>query len=284
MNNENIRIPKIIHYCWFGGNPLPESAKKYIESWKKHCPDYEIKEWNESNFDIRCCSYVKEVYEAKKWAFVSDYARFWILFHYGGLYFDTDVEILRPLDDLLTRGSFMGCEPTVDSNQGKKSLEFNLAVNPGLGFAAEPGMALFRELLDIYEKKHYIQKDGSKDPENVVTYTTRLLKENGFTGNGLIEEVGGIVIYPPEYLCPKNYWTGELRITEHTYSIHHYSESWLSTSGKIVAALERAFSHYGKWGYCVQRVLSLPFRIIRKMEMIGIKNTVFFVFQKIRKQ
>lgn len=85
-------IPKIIHYCWFGGNPLPEDAKKYIESWRKYCPGYEIKEWNESNFDINCCDYVREAYEAKKWAFVSDYARFYILYQYGGLYFDTDVE------------------------------------------------------------------------------------------------------------------------------------------------------------------------------------------------
>ena len=103
-------IPKIIHYCWFGGNPLPEDAKKYIESWRKYCPGYEIKEWNESNFDINCCDYVREAYEAKKWAFVSDYARFYILYQYGGLYFDTDVEMIRPLFSILQKGSFMGME------------------------------------------------------------------------------------------------------------------------------------------------------------------------------
>ena len=104
-------IPKIIHYCWFGGNPLPELAIKCIESWKKYLPDYEIKEWNESNFDINCCAYVREAYEAKKWAFVSDYARFWILYQHGGLYFDTDVELIKSIDDLIVKGAFMGCEP-----------------------------------------------------------------------------------------------------------------------------------------------------------------------------
>lgn len=272
MNLEN-RIPKTIHYCWFGGNPLPESAQKYIESWRKYCPDYEIKEWNESNFDVNCCAYVREAYAAKKWAFVSDYARFWILYHYGGLYFDTDVEIIRPLEELVARGPFMGCEPTADS------LKENIA--PGLGLAANPGLDLYKDLLDIYENKHYIQEDGSKDMETVVTYTTRLLKKKGFKESGAVEVVDGIIIYPPEYLCPKNYCTGELQITENTYAIHHYSESWLSISGKIVAALARFFSPYGRIGYYAERVLGFPFRVVRKIEMIGIKNTVFFAFQKI---
>lgn len=103
-------IPKIIHYCWFGGNPLPELAVKCIESWKKYCPDYEIKRWDESNFDLKCCDYVKEAYQAKKWAFVSDYVRFKVLYDEGGLYFDTDVELIKPIDDILARGPFMGVE------------------------------------------------------------------------------------------------------------------------------------------------------------------------------
>ena len=103
-------IPKVIHYCWFGGNPLPELAKICIDSWKKYLPDYEIKEWNETNFDLDSCEYIREAYNCKKWAFVSDYARFWILYNYGGLYFDTDVEILNPLDDIIKCGSFMGNE------------------------------------------------------------------------------------------------------------------------------------------------------------------------------
>ena len=103
-------IPKVIHYCWFGGNPLPASAKKCIASWRKYLPDYEIKEWNESNFDVNIIPYTAEAYKAKKYAFVSDYARFWILYKYGGLYFDTDVEVIKNMDDIIAKGAFMGCE------------------------------------------------------------------------------------------------------------------------------------------------------------------------------
>ena len=140
-------IPKIIHYCWFGGNPLSELAQKCISSWKKYFPEYEIKEWNESNFNLQCCDYVKEAYEAKKWAFVSDYARFWILYHEGGLYFDTDVEVIKPIDDIINNGAFMGCERTGN---------YGLGVNPGLGIGADPGISLYKEILDDYEKSHFI--------------------------------------------------------------------------------------------------------------------------------
>lgn len=107
-------IPKIIHYCWFGRGPLPELAQKCIASWKKYLPDYEIKEWNEDNFDVNIIPYTAEAYQAKKYAFVSDYARFWIMYHYGGIYFDTDVEVIRPMDDIVANGNFMGFEVDPD--------------------------------------------------------------------------------------------------------------------------------------------------------------------------
>ena len=100
-------IPKTTHYMWFGGNPLPESTKKYIESWKKFCPDYEIKQWDETNFDVHSCKYVEEAYNAKKWAFVSDYARFNALYQDGGIYLDTAVEMIKPLDDFLSEDGFI---------------------------------------------------------------------------------------------------------------------------------------------------------------------------------
>ena len=109
-------IPKVIHYCWFGGNPLPELAQKCIASWKKYCPDYEIKEWNESNFDLNCCDYVREAYEAKKWAFVSDVARLYAMVHEGGIYMDTDVEVIAPLDSLLQYHAVSGFETEHYSN------------------------------------------------------------------------------------------------------------------------------------------------------------------------
>ena len=130
-------IPKVIHYCWFGHNPLPESAVKCINSWRKFMPDYEIKEWNEDNFDVNAIPYTAEAYQMKKYAFVSDYARFWILYQYGGLYFDTDVELIKPIDDIVEKGPFMGIEETC------KIIPVNLVgyplVNPGLGISVEQG-------------------------------------------------------------------------------------------------------------------------------------------------
>ena len=143
-------IPKVVHYCWFGGNQLPDDAKKCIESWRKFFPEYEIKEWNECNFDVNCCDYVKEAYAAKKWAFVSDYARFWILYHEGGLYFDTDVEVIKDMSDIIAKGAFMGCE-----TDNKCAPGLGLGANPGLGLGANPGLGLYKEILDYYEKIHF---------------------------------------------------------------------------------------------------------------------------------
>ena len=137
-------IPKVIHYCWFGGNPLPESAQKCIASWRKFLPDYEIKEWNESNFDVNAIPYTAQAYAAKKYAFVSDYARFSILYDNGGLYFDTDVEVIRPMDDIIENGPFMGFE--IDAS----GIDFKKAVAPGLGLGANPGLGLYKEILEHY--------------------------------------------------------------------------------------------------------------------------------------
>ena len=210
---ENSMIPKIIHYCWFGGKPLPTDAKKCIESWKKFFPGYEIKEWNESNFDIGCCDYVKEAYVAKKWAFVSDYARFWILYHEGGLYFDTDVEVIKDMSDIIAQGAFMGCE--ADNKCA-----------PGLGLCATPGLGLYKEILNYYDKIYFSCEGGIT--ETVVTHTIKILKNHGWIGNGKFERVEGISIYPPEYFCPMDYKTGKLDITPNTRSIHWYMASWQS--------------------------------------------------------
>ena len=216
-------IPKKIHYCWFGGNPLPESAKKYIETWKKYCPDYEVIEWNENNFDVNQNQYCKEAYEAKKWAFVSDYARFFILYKYGGLYFDTDVEVLRPLDNIVEKGPFMGCERDAD-----KIGATAIAVAPGLGLGVNPGLGLYKEILDLYEILHFKNEDGSLNLKTVVQYTTEILVKHGLKNTNQIQRCAGIYIYPREYFCPKNIDTGKLEITKNTYTIHHFDASWYS--------------------------------------------------------
>lgn len=215
-------IPKIIHYCWFGRNPLPDLAQKCIESWKKYLPDYEIKEWNEDNFDVNCIPYTKEAYEAKKYAFVSDYARFLILYREGGVYFDTDVEVIRPMDDIIARGPFMGCEkPAREGGSGK-----DLGVAPGLGLGVNPGLGLIKEILDEYASFHFLNEDGTLNTTTIVDYTSNILCCHGLKNTPDVQEVAGVWIYPNDYFAPKNVDTKELTITKNTVSIHHYDSSW----------------------------------------------------------
>lgn len=212
--------PKIIHYCWFGRNPLPESAKKCIASWRKFLPDYEIKEWNEDNFDVNIIPYTQQAYEAKKYAFVSDYARFWILYHYGGLYFDTDVEVIRPIDKIVERGPFMGIEK-------KAFLSGKPMVNPGLGLGASAGHQLYAELLDKYAKLQFTKTGGTPNLKTIVEYTTELLLTKGLRRTDGMQQVDGVFIYPEDYFCPMDSTTGITTITSRTVSIHHYDCSWL---------------------------------------------------------
>ena len=227
-------IPKKINYCWFGGNDLPNDAKKCIESWKKFCPDYEIIEWNESNFDFNECEYAKEAYEAKKWAFVSDYARFKILYENGGLYFDVDVEIVKSLNDIISKGPFMGTE-----NEEKK------LINPGLGLAATPKLGIYKEILDFYHTIHFINKDGTNNLKTVVEYTTEILKSHGLRNVKGIQDIDGITIYPKDYFNPMDMDTGKIKLTDNTVSIHHYAASWVDNysifRGKIYQKITNIF-------------------------------------------
>ncbi|MGN1232237.1 MAG: glycosyltransferase family 32 protein [Candidatus Cryptobacteroides sp.] len=225
-------IPRIIHYCWFGGKPLPKSAEKCIASWKKYLPEYEIVRWDESNFDVNIIPYTKEAYAAGKYAFVSDFARFWILYHYGGVYFDTDVEVIRPVDDILERGDFLG----VESDWNGK-----ITVNPGLGFAASKGSEAIGELLNLYRTFHFLNADGTHCLKNIVEITTEYLSARGLENTGEIQQCCGFIIYPKDYFCPIDYDTRELKITENTRTIHHYAESWVPKSTRFKNALSRLF-------------------------------------------
>ena len=214
-------IPKIIHYCWFGRNPLPASAQKCIASWRKFLPDYEIKEWNEDNFDVNSILYTKQAYEAKKYAFVSDYARFWILYHEGGLYFDTDVELVGNMDDIIARGAFMGIEKGA-SFDGKPM------VAPGLGLGVESGHAFYHKMLQVYDDQSFINSDGSYNNMTIVSYTTRELYTHGMKPSEDMQEVEGIWIYPADYFCPMDSTTGIITKTVRTVAIHHYDCSWMN--------------------------------------------------------
>lgn len=213
-------IPKVIHYCWFGRNPLPSSAQKCIASWKKFLPDYEIKEWNEDNFDVNIIPYTKEAYEAKKYAFVSDYARFWILYHHGGVYFDTDVEVIKSLDTILARGAFLGIE------QGPAVYTKPL-VAPGLGMGATSGMHFYKDMLGYYASLLFNLPDGTLNTATIVEYTTQKLYEMGMKESNSLQLVGDIWIYPADVFCPMDSTTGIIRITGESVSIHHYDASWL---------------------------------------------------------
>ena len=234
-------IPKIIHYCWFGRNPLPPLALKCIESWKKFFPDYEIKEWNEDNFDVDIIPYTHEAYEAKKYAFVSDYARFYILYHYGGLYFDTDVEVIKPMDDIIERGAFMGCEN--EAKPGATALAvapgLGLGCNPGLGLGCNPGLGLYAEILQLYAELHFLRMNGGL--KTVVSYTTELLITKGLKNIDGIQHIADIWIYPKDYFCPIDYNTKLCIITQNTRSIHHFAESWHGRKEKIYKILARIF-------------------------------------------
>lgn len=212
-------IPKVIHYCWFGKNPLPDLAIKCIASWKKYLPDYEIKEWNEDNFDVNIIPYTAEAYKAKKYAFVSDYARFWILYNYGGIYFDTDVEVIRPMDDIIQKGAFMGCETNADKNTP-------LTVAPGLGLGTQSGSRIYKKIIDEYSNLKFIQENGTYNQKTVVQYVSDILYEEGLKNVSGIQVVSGIIIYPSEYFCPIDIVTKSLHITNNTLTIHHYSGSW----------------------------------------------------------
>lgn len=221
-------IPRVIHYCWFGRGELPPLAQRCIESWKRFMPGYEIREWNEDNFDVNLIAYTREAYEARKFAFVSDYARFYILYHHGGLYFDTDVELIRPMDDIVARGAFMGCENRVGHGSAA-----TLSVAPGLGLGCPPRLALYAELLDRYSRLHFRLPDGRTDLTTVVSYTTDLLVAKGLRPTNELQRVAGVWIYPKEYFCPMDYGTHVLELTADTRSIHHYAASWHGTRHRL---------------------------------------------------
>ena len=208
-------IPKVIHFCWFGGNEKPAIVKKCIKSWRKYCPDYEIIEWNEENFDVNCIPFCQQAYEAKKWAFVSDYARLKVLLEYGGIYMDTDVELLRPIDDLLALECFIG-------------FQHEHFVSNGLIFGAEANHSFVQENAAVYENNSFVSYDDSKKLTVCQEYTTEILKGYGLKvpDTGEIQVVNGIHVYPSEYFCPYDHRTFQMKKTANTYAIHHFASSW----------------------------------------------------------
>lgn len=226
-------VPKVIHYCWFGRNPLPEEYKEYIRSWKKYCPDYKIIEWNEDNFDVTENAYCREAYQAGKWAFVSDYARLKIIYENGGVYFDTDVELLRDITPLVSDGfGFIGFQNPIEATTG-------------LGFAAAPYNICVKAMLDMYESRHFEISKGKYDllPCPVVN-TVALVGCGMRIGRKhacAIQRLNGMNVYPICYFNPMNSDTRKCKITDKTYTIHHYSATWIADSSKKLRRIKALF-------------------------------------------
>lgn len=235
-------IPKIIHYCWFGKNPMSDELKKCIASWKRLCPDYEIIEWNEENYPIEKISYIAEAYAKKNWAFVSDYARLDVVYQYGGIYLDVDVELVKSLDSLLEQSCFFG-------------FEFANDVNTGICFGAVKNHWFIKENMSVYESHTFEEL-----PKTCVEITTELLLSHGLTQGKGVRHIKGMTIYPPEYFNPIHFWTNQLHISPNTYSIHHAFGSWVRNSilpmkYKVVVrlAIDRLFGN-GTYRKCLRRL------------------------------
>ena len=212
--SRNQLIPKKIHYCWFSGNPMPDYLKRCVDSWYKFCPDYEIIRWDEDNYDVNKNLYMKQAYEAKKWGFVPDIARLDILYEHGGIYLDTDVELIRNLDDLLYQSAFAGVEKWGNINMGGCS-------------GAVPHHPIIKKMLDFRINERFILEDGSLNQTTCGFYETKPLIELGMKPNNTVQRIGDMTIYSSDFFHPYDYMSGETVITENTYSIHHFNGGWL---------------------------------------------------------
>lgn len=220
-------IPKIIHYCWFGRGEKPKLAEKCIESWKKYCPDYEIIEWNEDNFDINSNLYVRQAYENRKFAFVTDYVRLYAMYTYGGIYMDTDVEVVKNLDEFL-------------DNKGFSGFESETSIPTGI-MASEKDFPLFADLLSYYDNRSFLNENGEVDMTTNVITITNMLSEKGFVPNGKFQVVEGFALYPRDYFCPLEDATGIMYKSKNTATIHWFNKSWVDQKTRLRSKITRPF-------------------------------------------
>ncbi len=210
-------IPKIIHYCWFGDKEMSKMEIDCINSWKKYCPDYQFILWNEKNYDYHKNRYMEEAALAGKWSFVTDYVRLDVLYDYGGFYFDTDVELIKSIDELCDLNSFIGFE---QKNR----------VNDGQGIGSVPQNGLINEMLAMYDELSFYNEDGSFNLKECPQYRTLCLLKHGLQLNGKMQMIENMVIFPKEFFCPKDFETGRIKITTNTFGIHHFRGSWHTTN------------------------------------------------------
>lgn len=250
-------IPKIIHYCWFGGNPFPKLAEKCIKSWKKFCPDYKIIRWDEERFVIDAAPlYVRQAYHAKKWAFVTDYVRLYALVNCGGIYMDTDVELIAPLTPFLKHQAFSGFE------------DYKM-VPTGI-MACEKEFPLFNKLLKYYDNITFINDEGEMNLTTNVTIITNACLEKGLVQNNSFQVIEGFALYPKEYFCPKSYTDGVIYLTSKTCCIHHFNASWLTEQEKKVRG--------EKWAKNQAKMQKEAYKQKKKKVKLIIKRLIVFLF------
>lgn len=244
-------IPKIIHFCWFGRGKMPPLAIKCIESWKKYCPDYKLIEWNEDNFNLNLYPYAKEAYENRKFAFVTDVVRLYALYNYGGIYMDTDVEVIKPLDEFLVHKAFSGYESKVD-------------VPTGI-MASEKGGKWIKENLEYYKNKHFLNIDGTLDLTSNVITITQLLLPYGLKRDNTYQDIPDMItLYPKEFFCPKDYETREINITENTHCIHHFNGSWW-TKGQRFRVWLRGKGFNKRTSHIITQAIFFPTHVIQHL-------------------
>ena len=260
-------IPKIIHFCWFGGNPLPEISKKCIDSWKLHCPDYEIRCWDDNNCNLKINQFVKEAAENKKWAFVSDYFRLKIIEEHGGIYLDIDVELLKPIDDLLEFDGYMGFELS-DKNY----------IASGLGFGAIPNNPIIRKLKENYENISFVKKDGTFDMKPCPKRDTEILVHLGLKQSNKTQMLGNFVFFSSDYFSPLGF-SGEQFFSDNTYSIHHFNGSWLSDDEIKMHNKKKIYR--SKYGKNIGVILYKVYYILWIIRMYGFLFFIKKIFKKI---
>lgn len=258
---------KKIHYIWLGKKEKSDIIYECIESWKKYFPDWEIVEWNEENLDIDKIRYCKEAYEEKKYAFVSDYFRFWILYEYGGLYFDTDVKVLKNFSKL------------IDKNQMFSGFENKKNVAPGLVlYSKNKGEKIFKEMLNAYEQESFKLDNGKLNLKTVVTRFTELLQKYGLKLNNTKQKIKNITVFPTEYFCPLDYETGKTNITINTYAIHLYNASWKTEKEK--KEQEKYRYYYNKYNK-KYKIKNLS-KMISIYKTKGLKHLCYRILKKIK--
>lgn len=247
-------IPHVINYCWFGDGKLSDLNKKCINSWYKKCPNYKIIKWDESNYDLsKAPKFVQDAYKNKKWAFVSDYVRLDVIYQHGGVYLDTDVELIKNLDNLLEKSSaYMG-------------FENDKYVNSGLGFGAEAHNSIIKEMLEYYDDLKF--RLDNLDNLACPIINTKILKRYGLALENTLQELNGMTIYPTEYFCPKNIYTGKLHITKNTISIHQYFASWMDKKQK-----SRLLTIYRIKRILPSSIVNFLRNLVKKGKRYGIKK------------